>query len=309
MQTLIIGNGFDIDHNLPTKYKDFLCFIEEVNVVKGMSDNKIKKIYLDDSDLKTYIKQLFLASEKTQVKNEVISLLEANMWIDYFLRVKEEFGDNWIDFESEISQVVQELENVKDYVAGEMKKGTTNINVPDYMKRKLDKISFDAVAIYKDGSYKTINEYISKWVNDLNGMIRLLEIYLCDYVQNIKIEYYSPDIFELNPDRIISFNYTDTYEKMYSKNEHEIRITTMDNKSPYGTEYALKEIGNVVKKVYILKPDIMGNSKGTSLEKIIDEVIVGPRSQQNINILRQYIYSNGLYDLADRITMSECPLR
>ena len=93
------------------------------------------------------------------------------------------------------------------------------------------------------------------------------------------------------------------------KNEHEIRITTMDNKSPYGTEYALKEIGNVVKKVYILKPDIMGNSKGTSLEKIIDEVIVGPRSQQNINILRQYIYSNGLYDLADRITMSECPLR
>ena len=56
-------------------------------------------------------------------------------------------------------------------------------------------------------------------------------------------------------------------------------------------------------------PDIMGNSKGTSLEKIIDEVIVGPRSQQNINILRQYIYSNGLYDLADRITMSECPLR
>ena len=160
MQTLIIGNGFDIDHNLPTKYKDFLCFIEEVNVVKGMSDNKIKKIYLDDSDLKTYIKQLFLASEKTQVKNEVISLLEANMWIDYFLRVKEEFGDNWIDFESEISQVVQELENVKDYVAGEMKKGTTNINVPDYMKRKLDKISFDAVAIYKDGSYKTINEYI-----------------------------------------------------------------------------------------------------------------------------------------------------
>lgn len=86
-------------------------------------------------------------------------------------------------------------------------------------------------------------------------------------------------------------------------------LTTMDNKSPYGTEYALKEIGNVVKKVYILKPDIMGNSKGTSLEKIIDEVIVGPRSQQNINILRQYIYSNGLYDLADRITMSECPLR
>lgn len=93
------------------------------------------------------------------------------------------------------------------------------------------------------------------------------------------------------------------------KNEHEIRITTMDNKTTHGTEYVLKEIGNVVKKVCILSPDIMGNSKGTCFEKLIDEVIVGPRSQQNINILRQYIYSNGLYDLADRITMSECPLR
>lgn len=99
------------------------------------------------------------------------------------------------------------------------------------MKRKLDKISFDAVAIYKDGSYKTINEYISKWVNDLNGMIRLLEIYLCDYVQNIKIEYYSPDIFELNPDRIISFNYTDTYEKMYSNKRSVIRYNYIHGKA------------------------------------------------------------------------------
>ena len=33
MQTLIIGNGFDIDHNLPTKYKDFLSFIEEMNFI------------------------------------------------------------------------------------------------------------------------------------------------------------------------------------------------------------------------------------------------------------------------------------
>ena len=93
------------------------------------------------------------------------------------------------------------------------------------------------------------------------------------------------------------------------KNEHEIRITTVDNKSWHGTKCALKEIGNVIKKVYILEPDIMGNAKGTSFEKIIDEVIVGPRSQQNINILQQYVYSKGLYDLADRITMSECPLR
>ena len=43
------------------------------------------------------------------------------------------------------------------------------------------------------------------------------------------------------------------------KNEHEIRITTMDNDEQDGMKYALKEIGNVVKKVLVLKLDIMGN--------------------------------------------------
>lgn len=94
------------------------------------------------------------------------------------------------------------------------------------------------------------------------------------------------------------------------KNEHEVRITTMDNIAQYnGAKYELKEIGNVVKKVCILKPDIMGNSKKTCFEKLIDEVIVGSRSQQNINILQQYILSNGLNELANRVIMSDCPLR
>ena len=94
------------------------------------------------------------------------------------------------------------------------------------------------------------------------------------------------------------------------KNEHEVRITTMDNIAQYnGAKYELKEIGNVVKKVCILKPDIMGNSKKTCFEKLIDEIIVGPRSQQNVNILQQYILSNGLNELANRVIMSDCPLR
>lgn len=53
----------------------------------------------------------------------------------------------------------------------------------------------------------------------------------------------------------------------------------------------------------------MGNLKGTCFEKLIDEVIVGPRSQQNINILQEYIPSYGLYDLADKVTMSDCPVK
>lgn len=91
--------------------------------------------------------------------------------------------------------------------------------------------------------------------------------------------------------------------------ECEVRITTMDNTQQYGAEYALKELNNVVKKVLILKPDIMGHEKGTSFEKLIDEVIVGPRSQQNIKVLQEYIYSKGFSTMANNVIQSECPLR
>lgn len=92
------------------------------------------------------------------------------------------------------------------------------------------------------------------------------------------------------------------------KNEHEVRITTLDNKDQY-VKYELKEIGNVVKNVLIFNPDIMGKDKGTCFKKLIDQVIIGPRSQQNISVLKEYILSNGLNDLANSVIESDCPLR
>lgn len=118
------------------------------------------------------------------------------------------------------------------------------------------------------------------------------------------------DIYASEEELVRQLIYAGNLHKHKSfKNEYEVRLTTLDNLKQYGTEYALKEIGNVVKKVLILKPDAMGNSMNTGFEKLIDEIIVGPRSQQNITILSQYMISHGLFDLANKITISECPLR
>ena len=65
-------------------------------------------------------------------------------------------------------------------------------------------------------------DFISKWVNDLKRMIHLLEIYLDDKKQKIKIACFSLDIYELNPDRVISFNNTNTYDKNYSYMRNDI---------------------------------------------------------------------------------------
>lgn len=118
------------------------------------------------------------------------------------------------------------------------------------------------------------------------------------------------DIYSSEEELIKQLIYAGNLHKHKSfKNEHEIRITTLDNKNQYGTEYALKEIGNVVKKVFILRPDIMGHSKGTCFDNLIDEVIIGPLSQQNKSILEQFIFAEGLQNIANKVNMSDCPLR
>lgn len=118
------------------------------------------------------------------------------------------------------------------------------------------------------------------------------------------------DIYETEEKLVKFLLYAGNLHKHNSfLHECEVRITTMDNKKQYGVEYELKELGNVVKKVLILKPDVMGHAKGTNFENLIDKVIIGPRSQQNIKILQEYIYSKGFYRMANNIIQSECPLR
>ncbi len=231
MKTLVLGNGFDIDHELPTKYKDFLCFVEVIKEIQILEEKGDSSSYILDTELKKYVYNLLYLDDKMKIKFEVLSLLESNVWIDYFLNVKGEFGENWIDFEAEISHVVQELENVKDYVIDEMRKGVKVIDVPDFMKKRLDKLSPNAVGIYKDGNEREMYDFISKLVNDLKRMIHLLEIYLDDYVQKIKIACFSPDIYELNPDRVISFNYTNTYKKIYSYKRNGIKYNYIHGKA------------------------------------------------------------------------------
>jgi hypothetical protein len=91
--------------------------------------------------------------------------------------------------------------------------------------------------------------------NDLNSLIRLLEIYFAEYVEKIEISKKSPDINERFCERhknelgdienvslnyVISFNYTHTYEKQYVK-----MSTTKDD------EDILEQINNPIFKKYI----------------------------------------------------------
>lgn len=61
----------------------------------------------------------------------------------------------------------------------------------------------------------TYKQLIVRLEDDLNKLIRILEIYLAEYVNIINDVEECLDIQGINPDCVLSFNYSNTYERLY----------------------------------------------------------------------------------------------
>lgn len=108
--------------------------------------------------------------------------------------------ENWIDFENEISGLIQSLNN-------DMREENNNIeavvhNLSNEFLKKIYSNYINAVHpinLLTNGwgegvSFKVIR---NKLLDDLNRLIRAFEIYLTEYVEKIDIKIISPDIKEI----------------------------------------------------------------------------------------------------------------
>ena len=64
-----------------------------------------------------------------------------------------------------------------------------------------------------------------------------------------------------------------------------------------------------IKKYYPLDLKAMCGKAGICLEDLITELIIGPDSTQSAAIFQDYLRDNGLARLAERVSLSDCPLR
>lgn len=267
MNILVIGNGFDLAHGLPTKYMDFLFFCYAVK--RLIKDNKIgekipeedeacfnwlnsdeKLVFSDIPEKSSYlfgfysyehspsdrerkvcneilddfIANLFLSEDTDfKLRKEIVLFVFENFWIEYFLQCDMHGDENWIDFESEIANVIKAIEtkmhgsdktySLYDEIADWPDKLNTSFRL--YFEKKYG----------KQVTYKLVRDKLSR---DLDKLIRLFEIYLTEYVNKINVEIFSPDIKEIVKcscvkdgikthlySKVLSFNYTDTYEREY----------------------------------------------------------------------------------------------
>lgn len=212
MNILVIGNGFDLAHDLPTKYTDFLKFTKVIMEVFDKFNSENSEI--DWGEINSLIKKQ-INQERGNVRNSLYSkeamwkdLIWNNFWIDYFQQNSMYQKENWIDFESEISKVIRSLDaDMRSSISG-------YLNLEDKIQRIRNRFLYKR---YLDWfGIKTYRQLRDKLLDDLNKLIRALEIYLCEYVEKIDIASKLTVIENFKVDRVISFNYTNTFSRLYN---------------------------------------------------------------------------------------------
>ena len=294
MNILVIGNGFDLAHDLPTKYTQFLEFCKRVFPVyenaEGRGVHLYQQEYLFDwnfnKEIKEKLERAYGSRRKITIKenavqiemsdpklDEMYTLIKDNIWIEDFLQCNMYQKENWIDFESEISKVIKSLDN-------DMHGLSEICNIEDdiitlsntFLSKKYSEYTFTVQQInILDGEEAsksiTFKEIRNTLLNDLNRLIRALEIYLCEYVDKIEIQKKSPDIEELSIDFILSFNYTHTFSKIYDvSNQAKQEVT-----NPF--DYIHGEV------------NINNNIESNNMVLGIDEYLLGDRKNKNVEFI------------------------
>lgn len=236
MNILLIGNGFDLAHGLPTTYINFIdfavCFLhgnleERFNdSTKGWPQTRadvtfaaIKNVHPTPA-MKDYLGCLnFHVSDYDE--NEFASslaleyhrLLANNIWLKHFAYDVLDMGDDspvhseadrWIDFENEIFKVIFACDKFR-------RSGFSKDAISDWHESVGECISG-----FTDNSLpKKFDGLMNKLLTDLNRLSRALEIYISDFVNKIPasgLEY----IRYLQIDHLLSFNYSNTFQRLYA---------------------------------------------------------------------------------------------
>lgn len=244
MNMLIIGNGFDLAHDRPTTYSDFLQFLIYILFAKDFRGDRPRfetSLDIKCESVKHYILSSFDTRKspctetvwnKNPVVQEIYECLDKNVWYEYFSLIQKRSlinGKNWIDFEEEILEVINffdhKITNIYDPIS-ELPGSSTNEKASLFWDMFCAKMREEKVrkCVWAD--------FVDKTYQDLQDLIRCLELYLDDCVTKMPVTLNSPDIQKLKPDSVLSFNYTPIPTDIYPSltNTHYIHGRAKSNR-------------------------------------------------------------------------------
>ncbi len=257
---LITGNGFDLHHKLPTKYQDFLEIMLKIEAIKE------KENYCFD-DLFTDIKQKEDLEKSFKIENlkfkqeHILSLKESlknNIWFQYF---KEEYMiETWIDFESKIEKAINFAILFIKKTSAELTQNPQT-SLPVYypliiennieainILEKLKIISKDTnngrlilklektFLVYKYSYYINIDEdailnHLKQQLDDFKNIFNYyFDLIINSFLENPKSENKACNLLN-SIDYYYTFNYTDTFRKLYENSKIKNNIFNVHGKS------------------------------------------------------------------------------
>ena len=176
VELLIIGNGFDLAHDLPTRYTDFLRYCKEYQCESPISD-------LEEQN------------------EEFGTLIKNNTWLKYFLAITDLTDlKTWIDFEKEIGRVIEGIENTQIYfekaaadkeiqIGINKRQKELNIFLGQFCVQEKKENSIDGIINFSClGNEIRDEKSLIKFIYyELKRFTRAFEIY-CLMVNNIKVD-------------------------------------------------------------------------------------------------------------------------
>ena len=253
MDILLLGNGFDLYHKLPTKYINFL------NTVKFLQENfnetdmqTIGKVFNDerlygiDSGIKECYEKYYTTYSNfplnIEATKKLIELADKNVWFKYLSQLINK-DITWIDFEKEIEKVVRAFEhyfeneyieklNFSDLFAHE-------VNIMHIFNFFYYLVEEDFVGDTKmhrwelneqfmvqnplnKKSYLSKEKVISFLYNQLIELAEMLKLYLRNFVdvvvEKLKSINMIDEYIDLSQVRdVVTLNYTHTFESIYCR--------------------------------------------------------------------------------------------
>jgi len=188
MKILIIGNGFDLAHGLPTKYTDFLSRTQEF---LRCHSNCI------DNDLET-TNDLLQALRPNNMEEEFAQRTQNNAWLKYFINKHQNNGlkeAKWIDFEREIQNVISGFE--KEYIETSTKNNKPSITIcPSQTNLHCFINTFNSFRGFPENVVSKNNEtisiveslveeFIEFLFQELRNLTRAFEIYCDSFINQI----------------------------------------------------------------------------------------------------------------------------
>ncbi|QLY81235.1 AbiH family protein [Clostridium intestinale] len=212
MNILVLGNGFDLAHGLKTSYTNFLDAVEitadlmeyekEIRTEIWIGYDKTKIPQSLCSELEKIVKK---RSHATEDLKKFYEHMRENFWFNYF---RDKSEGTWIDFERDIKEVCLSIES-SIWNKGTIRKLNEKINIDR---------DFGSYAKYLNNK-EEVDDF-SKLINflekDLKNVMISLDMYINNFIKKEECDRISPDVISLDIDKVISFNYSMTYQNFYN---------------------------------------------------------------------------------------------